>query len=208
VRIGAGALASCAPDCAAAGATNVLLITSPQIVHLCDPLVRDLEGLGIAVTVWSDVAGEPTRADLASAIAVARAFRTNFVIALGGGSPMDLAKLVAALADGRQQFDAVVGIGLLQGRALPLACIPDDRRDWQRDHPDRDPRRRGGAAQEGCGQRAPGARLRLSRRRADRVDAARGHRGDRDRCADPLHRGLRQPPRAPDGRPLALEGIR
>ena len=46
------------------------------------------------------------------------------MIGLGGGSPMDVAKLVAALADGRQQFDAVVGIGRLQARALPLACIP------------------------------------------------------------------------------------
>ncbi|HEY6814128.1 MAG TPA: iron-containing alcohol dehydrogenase [Croceibacterium sp.] len=122
--MGAGALASCAADCAGAGATSVLLITSPQIVRLCDSLVRDLEARGIAATVWSDVAGEPTRADLAAALEAARACGADFVIGLGGGSPMDLAKLVAALADGRQQFDAIVGIGLLQARALPLACIP------------------------------------------------------------------------------------
>ena len=102
----------------------MLIVTSPQIEQLCDPLVRDLEGLGIAVAVWSDVAGEPTRGDLAAAIDAARACRADFVIGLGGGSPMDLAKLVAALADGRQVFDAIVGIGLLWGRSLPLACIP------------------------------------------------------------------------------------
>ena len=122
--MGAGALSSCAADCAAAGATSVLLITSPQIVQLCAPLVRDLESLGIAATVWSEVAGEPTRADLAGAIEMAGACRADFVIGLGGGSPMDVAKLVAALADGRQQFDAVVGIDRLQARALPLACVP------------------------------------------------------------------------------------
>ena len=66
VRVGAGALASCAADCAGAGATSVLVVTSPQIVQLCAPLVRDLEELGIAATVWSEVAGEPTRADLAA----------------------------------------------------------------------------------------------------------------------------------------------
>lgn len=102
----------------------MLVVTSPQIVALCAPLVRDLEGLGIAATVWSEVAGEPTRADLAAAIAVARACRADFVVGLGGGSPMDVAKLVAALADGGQEFDAVVGIGHLAGRALPLACVP------------------------------------------------------------------------------------
>src|SRR6187549_3254271 len=78
VRVGAGVLASCAADCAAAGATSVLVVTSPQIVDLCTPLVRDLDGLGIAAMVWSEVAGEPTRADLASAIAVARACRADF----------------------------------------------------------------------------------------------------------------------------------
>ena len=80
VRVGAGALASCAADCAGAGAASVLVVTSPQIVALCAPLVRDLEGLGIAATVWSEVAGEPTRADLAAAIAVARACRADFVV--------------------------------------------------------------------------------------------------------------------------------
>jgi alcohol dehydrogenase class IV len=124
VRVGAGVLGSCAVDCAGAGAANVLVITSPQIVGLCDPLVRDLEGLGIAVTVWSGVAGEPTRADLAAALEAASGCRADFVIGLGGGSPMDLAKLVAALADGGQPFDEIVGIGLLKRRALPLACIP------------------------------------------------------------------------------------
>jgi alcohol dehydrogenase class IV len=124
VRVGAGALASCAADCAGAGATSVLVVTSPQVEYLCETLVRDLEGLGIATRIWSELAGEPTRADLASAISAARAGRADFVIGFGGGSAMDVAKLVAALADGRQEFDAIVGIGLLQARALPLACIP------------------------------------------------------------------------------------
>ena len=124
VRVGAGALAACAADCAGAGATSVLIVTSPQIAGLCELLARDLEALGIAATVWCGVAGEPTRADLTAALEAARAIRADFIVGLGGGSPMDLAKLVAALGDGRQQFDAIVGIGLLERRALPLACVP------------------------------------------------------------------------------------
>jgi len=45
------------------------------------------------------------------------------VLGVGGGSPLDVAKLVAALYDGRQQVREVFGIGLLRARALPLVCI-------------------------------------------------------------------------------------
>ena len=124
VRVGPGAASSCATDCAAAGVRSVLAVTSPEIVHLCEHLAADLRDEGIAFTVWSDVRGEPTRADLARANAAARACGADFVVGLGGGSAMDVAKLVAALADGRQDFDSVVGTGLLAGRSLPLACIP------------------------------------------------------------------------------------
>jgi len=37
---------------------------------------------------------------------------------------MDVAKLVAALFDGRQQIDDAIGVDRLSGRALPLACVP------------------------------------------------------------------------------------
>ena len=124
VRVGPGAASSCATDCAAAGAHSVLAVTSPEIVQLCEPLAAGLRDEGIALTVWSDVRGEPTRADLARAIAAASACGADFVVGLGGGSAMDVAKLVAALADGRQDFDAVVATGLLAERSLPLACIP------------------------------------------------------------------------------------
>src|SRR5690606_26071184 len=54
----------------------------------------------------------------------ARQFGADGVVGLGGGSAMDVAKLVAALADGRQAFADVVGTDLLFERRLPLACIP------------------------------------------------------------------------------------
>lgn len=57
-------------------------------------------------------------------IDVARQVNAGVVIGMGGGSAMDVAKLVAALADGRQQIAGVFGIGLLAQRALPLACLP------------------------------------------------------------------------------------
>ncbi len=49
------------------------------------------------------------------AIAAARDCSAELIVGLGGGSAMDVAKLVAALLDGRQQIGEVFGIGKLAG---------------------------------------------------------------------------------------------
>ncbi|MXO67102.1 iron-containing alcohol dehydrogenase [Altericroceibacterium endophyticum] len=124
VRIGAGVLAQCALDCAATGARRVLIVTSAPIARLADELSEHLAEQGLTSTLFKGPDGEPTRADLSAALTSAQDFGADFIIGLGGGSAMDVAKLVAALFGERQTFDEVVGTGLLAGRALPLACIP------------------------------------------------------------------------------------
>ena len=46
------------------------------------------------------------------------------VIGLGGGSALDIAKLVAVLLDGAQQIESIFGIGLIQHRTTHLVCLP------------------------------------------------------------------------------------
>ncbi|RYG80070.1 iron-containing alcohol dehydrogenase, partial [bacterium] len=60
-----------------------------------------------------------------SAIATARAAKPDAVVGLGGGSPLDVAKLVAAFANNAQDLTAAWGINQLTGgRSLWLACLP------------------------------------------------------------------------------------
>ena len=46
-----------------------------------------------------------------------RARRRGVVIGLGGGSSLDVAKLVALLAGGQEELDDVYGVGKAKGRA-------------------------------------------------------------------------------------------
>ncbi|WP_305096764.1 iron-containing alcohol dehydrogenase [Croceibacterium aestuarii] len=124
VRLGQGVADDCAADLTAAGCLRTLLITGAPIRALCNGPVRALEAAGCAVEVLEASEGEPTLADLAAALDVARRFEADGVIGLGGGSAMDVAKLVAALIDGEQDFAEVVGTDLLNPRKVPLACIP------------------------------------------------------------------------------------
>jgi alcohol dehydrogenase class IV len=124
VRLGQGVAESCAADMADAGCGRVLVVTGAPIRALCAGPEKALADAGCAVEVLAASEGEPSLADLADALVVARRFEADGVIGLGGGSAMDVAKLVAALADDGQTFHEAVGTDLLHPRRIPLACIP------------------------------------------------------------------------------------
>ena len=125
-RLGFGpdGLAACADWFVARGAANVLVVTSPPLAPVCQPLVAALRAQGRNAQVWDGVKHEPRLADLEEGMQVAREASADAIAGIGGGSAMDVAKLISALLDGRQRIGEVFGIGLLAGRAMPLACLP------------------------------------------------------------------------------------
>lgn len=124
LRMGAKCADDCLPDAAKQGAHRVLAITTASIAHLAHQIGASGEQEGIAYRVFTAPDQEPTTEVLAQAIEAARNHKADFIIGIGGGSAMDIAKLVAVLADGAQVLDEIVGIGMLRRRALPLACVP------------------------------------------------------------------------------------
>jgi len=124
MEFGPGCLVTAAEWIATHAPGAVLIVTSPPIAPLAVPLVTALRARGLTVAVWDEVAKEPHVDDLARGLAAARDAHATAIVGLGGGSAMDVAKLVAALLDGRQQIGEVFGIGNLAGRSVPLVCIP------------------------------------------------------------------------------------
>jgi alcohol dehydrogenase class IV len=118
----------CAPQCAELfvqrGAGRVLLVTSTPVRVTLVPLLEALSRAGVAVVESPPVDTEPTIAMFEAALKVARDENVEAVLGVGGGSPMDAAKLVAALARGSQSAREVFGINLLKGRQLVLVCLP------------------------------------------------------------------------------------
>jgi alcohol dehydrogenase len=102
----------------------VLVVTAPPLIGLATPLVDELRKAGCMVRVWSEAKQEPTIRDFEAALAVGRETRADAVVGFGGGSAMDVAKLVAAfLASPQSVYDAF-GVGKLQSRSIHLVCIP------------------------------------------------------------------------------------
>src|SRR5690242_14909414 len=118
----------CAPQCAGflaeRGVKRAMLVCSTPVLPLIDPVVRALKTAGIEMVVSQPVDQEPTRAMFEMVLRHARAEKIDGVLGVGGGSVIDVAKLVAALVGGRQEVAQVFGINSLQRRDLPLVCLP------------------------------------------------------------------------------------
>ena len=97
---------------------RVLVVASPATAPFTDRL-----GLSGEIEIFQDIPAEPDLPALELALSAARAFRPELVVGLGGGSVMDVAKLVAVLWDTDKKLPDVVGVGRVDGRRTALAQV-------------------------------------------------------------------------------------
>lgn len=108
------------------GCKSVLLVSDPGVA-VAGLLKAGLEGLkqaGIAVTIFTDVEADPPEHVIMSGVERARAAKVDGVVSIGGGSSMDVAKLIALLAVGQEKLSDIYGVGLAKGPRLPLILAP------------------------------------------------------------------------------------
>ncbi|WP_338769013.1 iron-containing alcohol dehydrogenase [Massilia sp. METH4] len=107
-------------------ALRALVVTDAGFLRtgLAGPPITSLERAGFHVKTYSDVIADPPEHIVQAAVAVARDHDTDLVVGLGGGSSMDVAKLIAVLAATGQPLAEAYGIGNVQGSRLPLVQIP------------------------------------------------------------------------------------
>lgn len=126
VVFGEGAAMRIGETAGAYGWRRVLVVTDPGLVQLglIEPSLAALESAGLTAAVFSDVEADPPEHVVRNAAEAAVMHEADAVIGLGGGSSLDVAKLAALLAPGREELTAVYGIGNARGPRLPLMLIP------------------------------------------------------------------------------------
>lgn len=108
------------------GCKNVLLVTDRGIMELglAAPAIDSFAGAGVEVSFFADVIADPPEETILSAVADATAKGVDGIVGLGGGSSMDVAKLLAFLLGSDQDLSDIYGIGLCRGERIPLALVP------------------------------------------------------------------------------------
>ncbi|HTO59879.1 MAG TPA: iron-containing alcohol dehydrogenase [Bradyrhizobium sp.] len=119
IEFGSGTIAAVARFAKARTAKRPLVIADAFNAARVDVLALPGD-----VSVFGEVKPEPDIPNLEKALAVAHAARPDLVIGFGGGSAMDLAKLVAVLCTGSQALADVVGVDKVAGRAVALVQVP------------------------------------------------------------------------------------
>lgn len=119
VEVGLGTLAKLADWISARNARRVLVVSDTYNAQRVSVL-----GLGKSMHVFGEVKPEPDIGNLMSALAMADIIAPDCVIGFGGGSAMDLAKLVSALTGSGKSIQDVVGIELTPKRTCALVQVP------------------------------------------------------------------------------------
>lgn len=110
------------------GMRHVLFVTDPGIVHagLHQHALTSLASAGLRVTLYTDVQADPPESVVLTATAQAKTTHIDGVIGFGGGSSMDVAKLIALLANPAQTqtIKDIYGVNNITGQRLPLIQVP------------------------------------------------------------------------------------
>jgi alcohol dehydrogenase len=105
-------------------ARKVLIVTIEPLLQKLQSLIEDLKSNNIQVVTNTSIVQEPTFEDFQSLMKEITPFNPDVVVGIGGGSVLDVAKLVAAQLENEQTLQEYVGIGLLKGRKKKLICMP------------------------------------------------------------------------------------
>ncbi|MFM0094557.1 iron-containing alcohol dehydrogenase [Paraburkholderia nemoris] len=106
--------------------TRLCVVTDRALKRsgLLDPALNDLCAHGWHVAVVDDVIADPPEHIVIEAANRARAADAEVMLGLGGGSSMDVAKLIAILMPGSQTLAEIYGVRKVTGARLPLVQMP------------------------------------------------------------------------------------
>jgi len=124
LRFGRGISGELAAELRRLGCAKPFIVTDAGVraAGLLAKVVESLASAGLAYSVFDQTEPEPPFACVAAANAAVR--EVDVIVALGGGSVMDTAKLVAATALDGRDARLLAGIGKVGSRRLPLVCLP------------------------------------------------------------------------------------
>lgn len=113
-------------DLAAPMMQRPVLVTDKGLIEagLIAPAQKSLSEAGLYVLLFDDVAADPPAPVVKQAVEAARTHKADGVIAIGGGSSMDTAKVISVLMNSSQTLEDIYGTDMVKNDGAPLICAP------------------------------------------------------------------------------------
>lgn len=105
---------------------RVVLVTDKGLrkLGIVDPALASFAKAGIEVAVFDDIHADPPEQNVLDLAALIKSHGATGVIAIGGGSPMDVSKVAALIAHSGEALNDVYGVNVAKGPRLPLVLVP------------------------------------------------------------------------------------
>ena len=126
ITVGKGSLAKLPEVAKKSGGSHAFLMSGPHLAKmgLVEKAAESLKVAGIAVDTFTDIEGNPSVETVDKATAAFKESGADFIVAFGGGSPMDVAKAVGVTAKYGGSITEYEGAHKGPGPIIPLIAIP------------------------------------------------------------------------------------
>ncbi len=108
------------------GMQKVLIVSDEVLVKigLLDPLLAELEKSGVDYVVYDGILPDPTYDQVERGLQILKDNQCEAILAVGGGSPIDASKAIAARATNNKPLEKMAGLFKLRRAPLPFFAIP------------------------------------------------------------------------------------
>ena len=126
VVIGSGSSAQVGEECQKLGVEKSLIVTDPVMVKLgiLEGIKKALEQNKVQFAIYDGVATEPTTDYVEEGLRLYKENKCDFVLAVGGGSPIDTAKAISIMVTNPGSLQNYIGLGKVPKKGVPVVAIP------------------------------------------------------------------------------------
>jgi alcohol dehydrogenase class IV len=123
---GAGSSKGIGDEVRRLGASSVLLVTDEFMLSSgpAEQLKQAITAAGLRCAVFADVQPDPTDVNVAGGLEAVRESEPDVVVAIGGGSVLDAAKMIAVLVNNTEPVRHYRGYHQITNAGLPLIAVP------------------------------------------------------------------------------------
>ena len=126
IIVGRGSMAQLPDIAKKLDGNHAMIISDPGLLSLglVDKTANYLKEAGLTVDIFTDVEPNPSVTTVENATVAFKESGADFLVALGGGSPMDVAKAVGVVAKFGGKITEYEGAHKVPGKIIPLIALP------------------------------------------------------------------------------------